>query len=293
MNNTLLYLVTVLVWGSTWIAIEFQVDAAAVEVSVFYRYACASVLLLAICRLLGRSLRFHWRDHLLFAALGVCLFGLNFVLAYSAQQYIGSAMSAIAFSSMLWMNILNARLFFGTAIEPRVVAGSVLGIAGIVCLFYPQIRQLDGGTEVLLGAGLCVAGAMTASLGNMVSQAAQKKALPVLQSNAWGMLYGALLTGLFAFGQGREFKVDWEQTYFWSMLYLIVFGSIVAFSAYLTLLGRIGAQRAGYAVIMFPVVAVLLSVAFEGLAVTAGLLAGVALVGLGNLVTLGWNRSAA
>ena len=293
MNNAFLYLVTVVVWGSTWIAIEFQVDAAAVEVSVFYRYACASALLLAVCRIMGRSLKYHWRDHLLFAALGVCLFGLNFVLAYSAQQYIGSAMSAIAFSSMLWMNILNARLFFGTLIEPRVVLGSILGVSGICCLFYPQIQGVTGGLEVLMGAGLCVAGAMTASLGNMVSQAAQNRELPVLQSNAWGMFYGALLTGLFALIRGCEFGVEWEEPYFWSMVYLVVFGSIVAFSAYLTLLGRIGAQRAAYAVVMFPVVAVMLSVAFEGLAVSAGLLAGIGLVAVGNLVTLGAPRRAA
>jgi len=287
MNNAFLYLVTVLVWGSTWIAIEFQVDVAAVEVSVFYRYACASALLLAVCRAMGRSLQYRLRDHLLFAALGVCLFGLNFVLAYSAQQYISSALSAILFSSMLWMNILNARLFFGTLIEPRVVLGSVLGVAGIVCLFYPQIQGVSGGLEALMGAGLCVAGAMTASLGNMVSQAAQNRELPVLQSNAWGMFYGAMLTGLFALLRGREFDVDWEEPYLWSMLYLIVFGSIVAFGAYLTLLGWIGAQRAAYAVVMFPVVAVILSVAFEGLAVSGGLVAGIGLVAVGNLVTLG------
>ncbi len=286
MTNLLLYVVTVLVWGSTWLAIEYQLGEVAPEVSVFYRYSAAALILFGWCRLRRLPLAFDLRAHGHFALLGVCLFGLNYLLTYYAQLRITSALSAIAFSTMLWMNIINARLIYGTRVELRVVLGSVFGIAGIVSLFYPEIEAVSWSDATLLGASLTMSGALVASLGNMVSLGAQRHALPVMQSNAWGMLYGAAFTGGFAALAGREFAFDASPGYVLSLLYLVVFGSIIAFGAYLTLLGRIGAHRAGYAVVMFPVVAVVLSAQFEGLEVTANVLVGVLLVLVGNLITL-------
>ena len=126
-------------------------------------------------------------------------------------------------------------------------------------------------------------------MGNMVSQAAQKDALPIVQSNAWGMLYGSISTAIFAGVQGYEFVFDWSAGYTISLAYLTVFGSIIAFGAYLTLLGRIGAHRAGYAMVMFPVVALVLSIAFEGLQPDASIILGTALVLVGNMFVL-WSR---
>ncbi len=286
MGNWILYVVTVLVWGSTWLAIEFQLGVVAPEVSVFYRYAIATALLFAWCLARGLNLKFDRRAHSRFVLLGMLLFCLNYIVTYHAQQYITSALTAIAFSTMLWMNIINARIFFGVRAGGRVIAGALLGIVGIVILFMPQIDRVSLADATLYGAALCVLGALIASLGNMVSQSAQNDGLPVMQSNAWGMLYGSILTGAIAFGQGQEFDFDWSLTYVSSLLYLIIFGSIIAFGAYLTLLGRIGAHKAGYAVVMFPVVALALSVFFEGLQITANIIVGVMLVLLGNIFVL-------
>jgi drug/metabolite transporter (DMT)-like permease len=120
----------------------------------------------------------------------------------------------------------------------------------------------------------------------MISQGAQQRALPVLQSNAWGMLYGALLTAIISVFRGHEFTLDATFTYIVSLLYLAIFGSVVAFGAYLTLLGRIGAHKAGYASVMFPVVALILSMLFEGLRLDVTIVLGAALVLLGNLLVL-------
>ena len=195
MRNWMLYLVTVLVWGTTWLAIEFQLGAVSPEVSVFYRYAIATALLFAWCLARGLNLKFDRRAHSRFVLLGMLLFCLNYIVMYHAQQYITSALTAIAFSTMLWMNIMNARIFFGVRAGGRVIAGALLGIVGIVILFMPQIDRVSLSDATLYGAALCVVGALIASLGNMVSQSAQNDGLPVMQSNAWGMLYGSILTG--------------------------------------------------------------------------------------------------
>jgi drug/metabolite transporter (DMT)-like permease len=293
MNNRALYLITVLIWGTTWIAIEFQLGEVAPGVSIFYRYTLAALLLFGWCRARRLPLGFDKAAHLQFALLGLLLFCLNYLLTYYAQVYITSALSAIAFSTMLWMNIVNSRLFFGTRAGARVLLGSVLGIVGIVLLFLPEVGALSLSDATLFGAGLCVLGAYVASLGNMVSQRAQQRKLPIVQSNAWGMLYGAVFTGLIALAQGQAFAFDWSVGYVTSLLYLAVFGSIVAFGSYLTLLGRIGAHKAGYAVVMFPVVALAVSFAFEGLAITANIVLGVLLVMAGNVLILRRDRTAA
>ena len=184
MSNAILYVITVLVWGSTWFAIEFQLGVVAPEVSIVYRYAGASLLLFAWSRIRGLQLVFGWRDHGRFFLLGLLLFGLNYVLAYRAQIYISSALTAIAFSTMVWMNIINARIFFGVRAGRRVLFGALLGIAGIFTLFAPQIGELTFSDTVFFGSFLAVAGALVASFGNMVSQDAQRAKLPVIQSNA-------------------------------------------------------------------------------------------------------------
>jgi len=285
-SNTLLYAVTVLIWGSTWFAIEFQLGIVAPEVSIVYRYAGASLLLFLWAAVRGLRLRFAPRDHLWFMLLGVFLFGLNYVLAYRAQVHITSALTAIAFSTLVWMNILNARLFFGIRAGRRVMLGAALGIAGILTLFAPQVGELALTDSVLYGSLLAILGALVASFGNMASQAAQRRKLPIIQSNAWGMLYGMLVSAAIAMAQHQTFNFDWSPGYVTSLAYLTLFGSIFAFGAYLTLLGRIGAHRAGYSMVLFPVVALILSMLFEGLKLDASLITGTLLVLAGNVLVL-------
>lgn len=291
MNNLALYVTAVLVWGSTWLVINYQLGVVAPGVSVVYRYAIAASLLFGWAALRGLRLRFGWHAHLRFLLLGLLLFSFNYIATYSAQQYITSALNAVAFSTMMWMNVINARLFFGTRIEPRLWFGAVLGMAGIVALFWPQISVISLSDTVLLGACLSLGGALLASLGNMVSKRAQEEGLPIIQSNAWGMLYGTAITAMVAWMKGSVFNFEASFSYVASLLYLAVFGSVVAFGAYLKLVGSIGPHKAGYTVVMFPVVAVVLSTLFEGLSLDAHIVGGIVLVLSGNLVILGfWKR---
>ena len=281
-----MYAVAVLIWGSTWLAIEFQLGVVEPEVSIVYRYLAAAGVLFLWSKFKGLSLTFNRKSHQWFALMGLLMFCLNYILAYRAQIYITSALSAIAFSSMLWMNIINSRIFFGVRAEPRIYAGGLLGIIGIIVLFGPQVAEVSLSDGVFFGSLLAIIGALMASFGNMASQAAQTLKLPVVQSNAWSMLYGGLLTALVALVQGHPFTFDPSPGYVLSLAYLTIFGSVIAFGAYLTLLGRIGAHRAGYATVMFPVVALILSMLFEDLALDSYMILGIALVLSGNLLVL-------
>jgi drug/metabolite transporter (DMT)-like permease len=292
LNNTFLYLVAVLIWGSTWLAIEFQLGIVEPEISIVYRYLAAAGLLFIWCKYKRLSLAFNLKAHGWFALMGLLMFCLNYILAYRAQIYITSALSAIAFSAMLWMNIINSRVFFGVRAGARIYAGALLGIVGIVVLFGPQVTELSLSDHIFFGSMLAIGGALMASFGNMASQAAQRMKLPVVQSNAWSMLYGGLFTTLIALLRGQAFTFDPSPGYVLSLAYLTVFGSVIAFGAYLTLLGRIGAHRAGYATVMFPVVAFILSMLFEDLALHGYIVAGFVLVLAGNLLVLTAARKA-
>jgi drug/metabolite transporter (DMT)-like permease len=221
-----------------------------------------------------------------FFLLGTFLFGLNYLSAYKAQLYITSALNAIGFSALVWMNILNARIFLGARTDIRTYVGALFGILGIVIVFWPSVQSVSLSDDMLLGAMFSLLGALLASFGNIISQDMQNRSIPVMQATAWGMLYGGCLNALIAAAQGLEFNFDSSVSYVVSLVFLASFGSVIAFTCYLHLLGRIGMQRAGYTAVMVPVVALLLSVWLEGLRVDGYILSGVALALLGNIVVL-------
>ena len=265
---------------------SFQLGVVAVEVSLAYRYGIAAVLAFGWCLLTGRSLKFDWQAHGYFLLLGLFLFGFNYLSAYQAQIYITSALNAIGFSALIWMNILNARLFFSTTIAWRTYVGAAMGMTGIVIIFWPEVRVVSLDDKIIVGAFFSLLGALIASIGNMASQSAQSRGLPVMQANAWGMFYGALLNATIAIVMGRPFNFDPSPGYVISLLFLAVFGSVVAFACYLTLLGRIGLERAAYVVVMVPVVAIGLSALFEGLQLGSPVIVGMALAVAGNIFIL-------
>ena len=286
MTNPILFGLAVVIWGSTWYAIEFQLGVVAVEVSLTYRYAMATALAFGWCLVRRQSLRFGWVAHRYFLLMGLFLFGLNYLAAYFAQLYITSALNAICFSAMVWMNIINARIFFGTRIPRRTYAGAGLGLIGIIILFWPAVQDISMSEGVLIGAGISLSGALFASFGNIASQAAQHRKIPVMPANAWGMLYGTLLNAGLALGLGRPFTFDFSPGYVISLLFLAVFGSVVAFAAYLYLLGQVGMERVGYAAVMVPIVALVISALFEGLQLETHLYLGVGLALAGNVFIL-------
>ncbi|NND00699.1 MAG: EamA family transporter [Gammaproteobacteria bacterium] len=286
MKNTLLYALTVLIWGSTWFAIEFQLGEVAVEVSLVYRFGMAAAIMWVYCLWQSVPLGFSLRNHGFIALLALGNFSANYVLMYLAQGYLTSAMTSIAFSTLLLMNIINTRLFFGKKIASRVYVGACLGILGIVALFWNDLRAVRLSGQSLLGLWLVLGGTLAASLGNMTSVRNSNHGLNIFAVNAWGMLYGTLALSLFAWLNGSEFIISYRTSYLVSLLYLSVFGTVIAFASYFVLLKNLGPEKASYVIVLFPFVAVTLSSLYEGFVWTTSITIGFALVLLGNLILL-------
>lgn len=284
--NIFLYLTTVLVWGTSWLALKFQLGVVAPEVSVAYRFALAALIMLVICGIGRVPMRYSLRNHLWMAQQGLLLFSANYYLFYLGTQYLTSGLVAVVFSLVTVFNIIGAAVVFKTPVEPRVAIGAGIGLTGIITIFWPEIQLFDLAREGSLGLVLCLVATVVASCGQITSAITQKRGLPVLASNAYGMVYGAIFMTLFAAASGAEFTFDTSERYLWSLGFLVLFASVIAFWSFLTLLGRIGAGRAAYATVLFPIVALALSTWFEGFIWTTPAIAGVGLVLIGNVFVL-------
>ncbi|MCE4941811.1 EamA family transporter [Streptomyces albulus] len=284
--NAVLYVVTVLIWGSTWLAIKGQLGDVHPTASIAYRFALAAVILLAWARLRGLPMRYPLRVHGQFVLMGGLMFSTNFVCFYFAEQYLTTGLVSIVFAMSLLVNMVFARVFFRRSITAKMLVGGAIGLLGIVTVFWPEFQHFGLSSGSGQGIALSVVGTLVFCLGNVVSGKTQAAGVPVVQGTGYAMAYGALLMAPFAafYGHGALFQPTMKYT--GSLLYLAVFGSVVGFGAYLTLLGRIGGERAAYAMVLFPIVALLLSTVFEEFTWTGRDLAGVALILLGNAVML-------
>lgn len=282
--NLSLYLLTVLIWGTTWIALKLQLGVVEIPVSIVYRFGLAALVLFAVLLATGRLQTMGRRGHLICVAQGLCLFCVNFMCFLTASQWVPTGLIAVIFSTASVWNALNARIFFGQRIAGSVLGAGALGLLGLGLMFWPELAAHDASPQTLLGLGLALVGTLCFSAGNMLSSVQQKAGLRPLTTNAWGMLYGALLLSGYCLLRATPFGMDWSVRYVGSLLYLVIPGSVIGFTAYLTLVGRMGAERAAYCTVLFPVVALNVSAYAEGYQWTAPALGGLVLVMLGNVL---------
>jgi drug/metabolite transporter (DMT)-like permease len=290
MRNSVLYVLTVIIWGSTWLAIKYQLGPVDPMVSVVYRFSLASALLMLFCCVRGLKLSFTLKEHFFMALLGILLFSVNYWLVYVAEVYLTSGLVAVLFSAIVFMNIANGFFFLGTPVERKMVTGAVIGIAGIILIFMPEIQSFDLSDKGVFGLSIGLISVLLASFGNITSARNTKNKIPVIQANAFGMGYGAVLMLVISLATGKEFNFIMSVPYVGSLVYLSVFGSIIAFYTYLTLIGSIGADKASYAIMLVPVVALILSSFFEGYMWNLPALAGLILVVGGNFLALSRRR---
>lgn len=290
-HSASLYLAAVLIWGSTWYAIKFQLGVVAAEVSLVYRFALAALVLLVFCLATRRNLRYSPRQHFFIALQGLFLFSSNYLVFYWATGLLTSGIVALMFSTVILMNIVNGALFLRSRVSGRVIVGALFGITGIAAIFWSEVSGIENTADTWRGLWMCIVATFFASVGNIISAYNQKNEIPVVQTNAWGMAYGAAIMGVYAIYSGVSFEYDTAPAYSISLIYLAVFGSILAFGSYLTLVGRIGADRAAYAAVLFPVIALGISTLFEDYRWTLSALCGFALVLLGNYIVVTRRKS--
>lgn len=281
MNTLFLFAATVLIWGTTWIAIAAQVGPVPLIESIFLRFAVAGLVMLAGLAALGRLRRpAHWRFVVVQA---LCLFCFNFIGLYNAAALIPSGLVSVVFSLASIFNAVNARIFFGERITGRTLLAGAIGAAGLGLLFRDDLGGAAMG-DTLRGIGWACFGTLMFSFGNMASRRNGQLGVTPVTANAWGMGIGALVLVVLMMASGQGVVWPTGARYWAALAYLSLIGSVVGFTTYLLLVARIGSARAGYATVVFPVVALLLSTLYEGFHWTPGAFAGLALTLIGNVV---------
>lgn len=286
MGNLQLFVACVAIWGSTWLVIKFQLGVVAPEASVAYRFLLASLLLFAYCGARGLRLRFSRRDQAWIVLQGLLMFGASYVLVYFAEQHLASGLVAVGYSASPLLGMLGLRLFFRTPMTARVAAGSLLGILGITLVFAPEVAKVGAAGPPMAGVVFTVLSVVLSSLGSVVAHRNNASGIPIWQNMAFGMLYGSGFAALLNVVAGNSFSFEATHAYVLSLLYLAVFGSILAFACFLTLIARIGAARASYVGVMVPVIALAVSAAFEDFHWQLLTWVGIAVAVTGNVLVL-------
>ncbi|WP_262694808.1 DMT family transporter [Kordiimonas aquimaris] len=272
----------VLIWGSTWYGIEFQLGVVAKEWSLFYRFGLAAVLLIGWCLIKGYSIRFDAKGHVAALGTGALLFGLNYLFVYAGTEYLTSGLVAVAFSTLSLMNIFTSRLFLKAPIQLPVLLAALIGVIGLALIFSHEMTSFSLSDETALGLGLCLLATLTASIGNTIPASDTAKSFDVLPFTALALLYSSAFNLMIAIVSGEPILFDANPPYVIALIYLASFGTVVAFTLYLWLISKIGVARAGYIAVMTPLVALTISTFYEGFTWDLTAVVGLALIMIGN-----------
>ena len=286
MVTVVLYALVVFIWGSTWLAVGFQVGVVPPEASVAYRIGSAAVCMFAWAVFRRQALRFTWRQHLLMALQGGLIFSTNFYLFYHAAAFLATGLIAVIFSTASAMTLLLNALIFRRRPAVSVLSGACLGICGICMIFARELSGFSPAAGAGPGVILSLGGTLCFSMGSIVSARNRLAGFAVTGNTAWAMFYGTVLLTVCLFASGKPFIFDARLPYMISLAYLSIVGSVVAFAAYFALLERIDAEKAAYATVLFPVIALSLSTLFEGYRWSLTAAAGVLITLIGNVLVL-------
>jgi drug/metabolite transporter (DMT)-like permease len=281
-----LFAICVGTWGTTWYAITFQLGHVPPEVGVALRFALAGATILGLCTLWRHNLRFTPRQHAIFALQGSFMYGVSYVCVYHAEQHIVSGLVAVGYSASPLVAGLGARALFGVRISRRFVLGGVLGIMGVALIFWPEFRSATASRNVLLGALFTVASVLLSTVGSLTASRNRSRGLPFWPALGFGMLYGAAVCVVLALLQGQSFALPLVPSWWLSLLYLALAGSVLTFACFLTLQDRIGPGPTGTIGVMTPLLALVVSMAFEGFRPGVLTFVGASLAVSGNVMML-------
>ena len=286
MNNYILFLITLFCWSPTWYLIKFQLGYVDPLVSVFYRFLIAAIIIFIYLIIKNKNLKFSINHHFWFLFFGTCLYSINYVFFYVSNTYLISAFPAIVFSTVVIMNILGETFYFKKKPSLKTLIGATIGMIGIIIIFNDEIFNFSLTEGTHIGLFLALIGTFCASTGNMVYQRNLNNNFPVIQTIAYAMLYGSLVTLMATQVRGAELLFENSISYISSLLYLAIFGSIFAFVSYLKLLEKVGPGRAGYVGVVMPVLALMISTIFEKLEWQIDLIIGLPILIIGAILVI-------
>jgi drug/metabolite transporter (DMT)-like permease len=267
-----------LAWGTTWFAITLQFGVVEPVVSIVYRFALASVLLFAWCLLRGETLAMTRAQHANAFALGLFNFAINYAFVYWAEERVTSAVVAVGFAAMAFVNLVVFKIVFDQRAPMLSWAAASLGVIGVGIMSWQEIAGAEMNPRALEGIGLTFVAVLAASAANVYARRGELLGSKVAPLTAWAMLYGTMALVVYAVATGKPWAFEPSWSYMLSLSHLALNGSVVAFLLYYGVARRRGYTLASYISALVPPVAMLVSALFEGKSWGILALGGVALV---------------
>ena len=223
-----LFILICLIWGSTWAAIKLGLEGVPPFFGAGLRFALSAAIVGAVLLVRRKPIRLTRDDRICILSLGVLVFWLNYGAVYWAEQRISSGLAAVLFSTMPLTTTLLTRFWtHSEALSPAKVTGILIGVAGTVMLFWPDDRL---GTPQALGMLATLGASLCASI-NLVTMKQHGGHSDAYVLNFCGMGIGAVcLLATSALVESWT-AVVWTPTNVGALVYLAVFGSVIAFSA--------------------------------------------------------------
>lgn len=272
------------IWGTTWYAITWQLGRVDAIASITWRFLLAAAVLFAALALLRRPMSLTRAQHLAAAGQGAFVFAVSYAFTYAAEGHVASAIVAVIFAALAFLNLLLFRLVERQKAAPAAWMGAGLGVVGVVVLSGGELLGARLGPQALTGVGFAALAVSSSALGNWFSWRNEQAGAQVLPATAWAMAYGTAMLVVYGLLTGVEFTIDPSPGYLVSLVYLSLVGSVVAFVIYFTVARSRGYALASYISALTPPIAMVVSVLFEGARFGWTALLGLALVLVGQVL---------
>lgn len=250
-------------WGSTYVAIRFGVEVLPPFVLASSRFLISGPLMLAFCAARGMSLRITRREFALLAAIGILMLGMGNMGLVWCEQYVSSGLAALIIAVVpLYVAIFEAVLPNGEGLRTRGWIGVAVGFVGLVVLLSPGMMEgMHGDTRQLIGAAVALGCAFSWTAGSILSRRSRLQVSPFVAS-AWEMLFAGIFNAGVMFASGDYHGTHWHAQAWASVLYLVTFGSLVGYTAYIYLLDHVPVAKVATYAYINPIVAVILGAIF-------------------------------
>lgn len=275
-----------LIWGTTWYAITLQLGVVDPIASLTWRFGSATLILVALCLATRRPLTLPRGAHVAAIGQGLFTFAIDYAFVYWAEERIASAVVAVLFAGLAFLNLILFRWVLGQRATSSAWIGAFLGIVGVAVLSTSELLKAEMAPTAVLGLTFAVIAVVGAAIGNLFAWKGQQTGVLVIPQTAWAMGYGTAFLILWGLFTGVDWRMGNTLSYWLSLLHLSVFGSVVAFLIYFWLARSRGYALASYISALTPPIAMLVSVLFEGARFGLAALAGLALVLAGQAMLI-------
>jgi drug/metabolite transporter (DMT)-like permease len=250
-------------WGGTFLAMRYGVEVLPPFVLGAARYLIAAPLLLVLSAMLGLKTWPSRREMGRLAIIGVLMLGCGNTTVIWAEQYIPSGLAALLVASIpLYAALIEVVMPHGEGLPVRGWIGVFLGCVGMVFLLWPGLRSgLHGDSRQIIVSLVTLAGALSWTVASVISRRSTIQ-IHGVASAGWQMVFGGLFNvGLMAVSGGYH-GGRWGAQAWTSIAYLVIFGSLVTYTAYIYLLDNVAVSKVATYAFVNPVIAVILGTIF-------------------------------